>query len=50
MNEETVREAIAKADRQYAHVYIDDANAGEAFTKKYIIPYHTVGAYQEQIL
>ena len=34
----------------YAHVYIDDANAGEAFTKKYIIPYHTVGAYQEQIL
>lgn len=34
----------------YAHVYIDDANAGEAFTKKYIIPYHTVGSCQEQIL
>lgn len=34
----------------YAHVYIDDANASRGFMEKYIIPYHRVGTYQEQIL
>ena len=34
----------------YANVYIDDSNASEEFTKKYIIPYQRVGTYQEQIL
>lgn len=34
----------------YAHVYIDDANASQEFMKKFIIPYHRVGTYQEQIL
>lgn len=34
----------------YAHVYIDDANASQEFMKKFIIPYHRVGTYQEWIL
>lgn len=34
----------------YANIYIDDNNAGEAFTAKYNIPYLNGSTYQEGII
>lgn len=34
----------------YAHIYIDDNNAGEDFMKKYTVPFLNNQTYQEQAL